>query len=234
VPRTAIENAISANCLIVSREQWTSDRELFLVDEDGAATAKIDEIVRIVSEFGADLIILETQSRIAAIDENDNAAGARLVGVLEEIRDRTGATVLCVAHAGKMARQARTDTHGQNGLRGASALLDNARWGLWFRAVPKGDSGHDRIEIVNAKTFRCKRADSFKVDGVYPRLIPVDGVSPDAFDQVVEYIKANPGSTVRKVRAAVPGRGTTIGQAIRDAIDEGLVETREKRLHHVA
>ena len=76
---------------------------------------------------GARLIVLDTLSRIHGLDENSNGDMARLVAVLEHIAANTGASVLYLHHVNKgSARDGQTDQ--QQAARGASALIDNARW----------------------------------------------------------------------------------------------------------
>lgn len=76
---------------------------------------------------GQRLIIIDTLSRAHGLDENDNGAMSRLVARLETIVRQTGAAVLYLHHTSKAAALA-----GQGGMaqaaRGASALIDNARW----------------------------------------------------------------------------------------------------------
>lgn len=76
---------------------------------------------------GVRLIILDTLSRAHSMDENDNGAMARLVARLETVVRQTGAALLYLHHTSKAATLA-----GQGGMaqaaRGASALIDNARW----------------------------------------------------------------------------------------------------------
>lgn len=82
-----------------------------------------------VVEFcaGARLIVLDTLSRIHGLDENSNGDMARLVAVLEHVAASTGASVLYLHHVSKgSAREGQTDQ--QQAARGASALIDNARW----------------------------------------------------------------------------------------------------------
>lgn len=73
------------------------------------------------------LVILDTLSRAHGMDENDNGAMARLVARLETVVRQTGAALLYLHHTSKAAALA-----GQGGMaqaaRGASALIDNARW----------------------------------------------------------------------------------------------------------
>lgn len=225
VPLEAFQKAISENCLIVSREQWKQDGELFLVDSDGKPTLKTRPVIQLIRDFGADLAVFETYSRIAPVDEIDNRTAARVVGTFEEIRDQTGATIPCVAHSSKAARGGKSDINDQNGLRGAGALLDNARWGLSFRALSRGESGADQIEVTNSKSFRCKRADKFTLEVNYPgfRLVDQAELKPDVFDTVVDYVRDHPGCKLRQIRETLKRSNGTITQAIKDAVDEGLL-----------
>ncbi|CAN7186577.1 helicase RepA family protein [Phenylobacterium sp. LjRoot225] len=76
---------------------------------------------------GARLIVLDTLSRIHALDENSNGDMAQLVATLEHVAASTGASVLYLHHVSKgSAREGQTDQ--QQAARGASALIDNARW----------------------------------------------------------------------------------------------------------
>lgn len=82
-----------------------------------------------VVEFctGARLIVLDTLSRIHSLDENSNGDMSRLVATLEHVAATTGASVLYLHHVSKgSAREGQTDQ--QQAARGASALIDNARW----------------------------------------------------------------------------------------------------------
>ena len=81
-----------------------------------------------VIEIGQDakLIVFDTLSRIHELDENSNRDMARLVSVFERLAMVTGAAVLYLHHVSKgSAREGQTD---QQAARGASALIDNARW----------------------------------------------------------------------------------------------------------
>lgn len=76
---------------------------------------------------GCRLIVIDTLSRCHDLDENDNGAMSRLVSRLEQVARQTQAGVLYLHHTSKAAALA-----GQGGMaqaaRGASALIDNARW----------------------------------------------------------------------------------------------------------
>ena len=76
---------------------------------------------------GARLIVLDTLSRIHNLDENSNGDMSRLVSTLEHVAASTGASVMYLHHVSKgSAREGQTDQ--QQAARGASALIDNARW----------------------------------------------------------------------------------------------------------
>ncbi|MCL6484586.1 MAG: AAA family ATPase [Janthinobacterium lividum] len=88
-----------------------------------------DAHLRRVIEYcqGTRLVILDTLSRIHQLDENSNGDMALLVSVLEHVADKTGASVLYLHHVSKgSARDGQIDQ--QQAARGASALIDNARW----------------------------------------------------------------------------------------------------------
>lgn len=103
---------------------------------------------------GARLIVLDTLSRIHQLDENSNGDMARLVATLEYIAATTGAAVLYLHHVNKgSARDGQTDQ--QQAARGASALIDNARWCGYIvkmtedEAKQLSDRDYDRQPIGN-------------------------------------------------------------------------------------
>lgn len=227
VSRDSINEAIAEHFHVFPRERWMLDGYEHIVDEDGNPTIKVDSIIQYAKENKIDLIILDTLSRLSLIEENDNNGGARLVSALERIRDATGATILVIAHSGKVDRTKKTDIHGQNGLRGASALMDNARFGLWFRSL-----NSSKLEIRNSKTFRTRRVDPFDVIVNYPTFTLCesdDEVDEDALmTAVVEDVRANPGTTQRRTRERLKKNATKIKQAFKDADEEGLIVYKGK------
>lgn len=111
-----------------------------------------------VIEFCGDarLIVLDTLSRIHRLDENSNGDMARLVGTLEHIAASTGASILYLHHVSKgSTREFQTDQ--QQAARGASALIDNARWcGFVAKMTEKeaeclSDTPDDRLPIGNER-----------------------------------------------------------------------------------
>lgn len=105
---------------------------------------------------GARLIVLDTLTRIHSLDENSNGDMAHLVSVLEHIAATTGAAVLYLHHVNKgSARDGQTDQ--QQAARGASALIDNARWCGYVAKMTEqeaerlSDRGFDRAPIGNER-----------------------------------------------------------------------------------
>jgi RecA-family ATPase len=146
---------------------------------------------------GARLIVLDTLSRIHTLDENSNGDMARLVATLEHVAANTGASVLYLHHVSKgSAREGQTDQ--QQAARGASALIDNARWcGFVARmnedeAMRLSDRGCDREAIGNTRRGYFVRFgvskqnyDCAPIDRWYARhsggvLLPVELVDADA------------------------------------------------------
>lgn len=223
VPLSALQSEVLENCTFISREQWVEDGTLFLFDENGP-TNKVEKTIDLINSTGADLGIFETCSRIFPLDENDNTAGARLVGVLEYIRDKTGATILVIDHSSKMNRSGKTDLQGQNSLRGAGAKLDNSRFGLLIEPQ-KRENGADVLKVTNSKTFRCKRAETFRVSVEYPRffLLPDAAEKTDPNNALVEIVRSNPGIKRRDLIAKLSGQGSKRSAAIKWCVTEEFI-----------
>ncbi|TQE93494.1 MAG: AAA family ATPase [Spiribacter salinus] len=91
-------------------------------------TALADRIVEAVQGMDEPpvLIVLDPLSRFDGGDPNDNADGTRLIEAAEHIRKSTGATVLIPHHVNKAS--SKESAAGQEAIRGASGLVDGARW----------------------------------------------------------------------------------------------------------
>ena len=76
---------------------------------------------------GVRLLVIDTFSRFHGGDENSNAEMADVVGALEVIAERTGAAVLALHHTSKAAAL-NGQQASQQSTRGASSIVDNARW----------------------------------------------------------------------------------------------------------
>jgi RecA-family ATPase len=85
------------------------------------------------------LIVIDTLSRIHFLDENSNGQMAQLLTYLERIAVETNTAILLLHHSSKsMAVQGRGDE--QQAARGASSLVDNARWQAYMSGMTKGEA----------------------------------------------------------------------------------------------
>lgn len=80
-----------------------------------------------VGVSGMRLIVIDTLSRCHSLDENSNGDMARVVSQLEYLAAQTRSSVLFLHHIGKSAMRDKEGGE-QHAARGASALIDNARW----------------------------------------------------------------------------------------------------------
>lgn len=113
---------------------------------------------------GSRLIVLDTLSRIHQLDENSNGDMAHLVATLEYVAATTGASVLYLHHANKgSARSGLLDQ--QQAARGASALIDNARWcGYVAKMTP--DEAKGLSESTNGDAITAQRRSLFVRFGI--------------------------------------------------------------------
>lgn len=88
---------------------------------------------------GARLLVIDTLSRVHQLDENSNADMSRLIAAFEDISKVTGAAVLFLHHANKTSIREGFGDH-QHAARGASALIDNARWCSYVAKMTEDES----------------------------------------------------------------------------------------------
>lgn len=87
---------------------------------------------------GVRLLIIDTLRRAHSGDENSNSEMAKLLGVCERVCSRTGVSILLVHHTRKGG--AGDGGEAQHAARGASALVDNARWGACLDRMSEHDA----------------------------------------------------------------------------------------------
>lgn len=117
------------------------------------------------SSSGARLIVLDTLSRIHTRDENSNGDMARLIATLEHVAASTGASVLYLHHVSKgSARECQTDQ--QQAARGASALIDNARWCGFVEKMTEKDAARFSDRAFDRKPIGNERRGYFVRFGV--------------------------------------------------------------------
>lgn len=108
------------------------------------------------------LIVFDTLSRIHNLDENSNSDMSYVLGRLEQLAVTSGAAVLFLHHVSKgSARDGQTDQ--QQAARGASALIDNARWCGYVTRMTEGEAARlsehpsDRRPIGNDRRHQFLR-----------------------------------------------------------------------------
>jgi len=124
------------------------------------------QLRRIIDDStGARLIVLDTLSRIHSLDENSNGEMAELVTTLEHVAAVTGASVLYLHHVSKgSARDGLTDQ--QQAARGASALIDNARWCGFVAAMTGEEAKRLSDSAIDRKPIGDERRRHFVRFGV--------------------------------------------------------------------
>lgn len=94
----------------------------FELQPDLDLSRDIDELIELCKEHAYDLIIFDTQSKIFAMEnENDNSEGNRKAKLLDRLKMETGAAVLLIHHTSKGG-----DGKGVHRGRGASAIAGSA------------------------------------------------------------------------------------------------------------
>lgn len=99
------------------------------------------------------LVILDPVSRFRGGDENDNEAATRFVESVEQIRSKTDATILLPHHVSKMGSSGDSDQLDMNMLRGASALVDGARWAAAMATMRKDEAAQYDVNKEDAKRY---------------------------------------------------------------------------------
>lgn len=120
-----------------------------MADGDIAATPMAERIIETAKQMaGPVLIVLDPLSRFDGGDGNDNGDGTRLIEVAERIRKGTGATVLLPHHMSKAG--IRNPESGQEAVRGASGLVDGARWVGTLATLRRDDAKSYGVEPEEA------------------------------------------------------------------------------------
>lgn len=113
----------------------------------------------------ARLIVLDTLSRVHCLDENSNGDMSRLVTTLEQIAVVTGASVLYLHHVNKMSVRDGLSNQ-QQSARGASALIDNARWCGFVAKMAESEAKTLSDQINTGQPIGNDRRESFVRFGV--------------------------------------------------------------------
>ncbi len=109
-------------------------------------------LLEILSTNNARLCVIDTLSRCHSADENSNKEMAQVMSILERIARDSGAAIVMVHHTSKsMAAHGRTDE--QQSARGASLLVDNARWQSFMAVMSEAEAKKQKIKADDRKYY---------------------------------------------------------------------------------
>lgn len=117
-----------------------------------------------VARYRPNLLVLDTKSRLYGLDENSNDHAAQWLSALERlIANHPTLSILVVSHNSKSS--VATGDTGQHAARGASALVDNARFVLSLTGIGRdesrkyGDEAGDFVRLTHAKPSYSRPAE---------------------------------------------------------------------------
>ncbi|MDA3919942.1 MAG: AAA family ATPase [Salinisphaera sp.] len=140
------------------------DRLTREIDRDIEPTLIGDRIIALVQQLERPikLIVLDPLSRFRGGEENSNSHATAFVRQVERIARETGATVLVAHHVAKNTWRASDGLH-QDGMRGASALIDGFRFGLGMATLRKDEASKFNVDPDDARQY--VRAEPIKQNG---------------------------------------------------------------------
>jgi len=119
------------------------DWRMLYHDETGDVqeTDRVDYLISEIKMLGdVRFVVLDPLVAFNGANENDNAEMSRLMFTLDRIANETGAAVLIVHHVSKGGQVTSLNDASQAVVRGASALVDNARSAILLTRLPRADA----------------------------------------------------------------------------------------------
>lgn len=124
------------------------------VDLDSGALAETEffaSVLAQVKERRPALVVLDPASRFMGTEENDNAQATRWITLAEKLKNtESRPTVLVLVHTGK-----GKDLDNQEAIRGASAMVDGARWAATLSRLTRDGEDFDVLQLRRVKNNRC-------------------------------------------------------------------------------
>lgn len=149
--RVAVGESMSVQC--------TRGKDWRLIEEVGGvlvASKACDLIIdKLRRELNLSLLILDPSIMFAGVDENDNAAAAVYMRVLDRIASELNCAVLVGTHTNKGALS--SDDLDQSAVRGASAFVDNARGNWILRTMTENEALAHAVPSEQRHRFACLR-----------------------------------------------------------------------------
>jgi RecA-family ATPase len=164
--RRKIWDAVGENFGVLGKEKFHAFG-LYekMIDEHGDATEKYNRFLDTIQKIKPDLIVIDTKTKAAGVDENDNQLNSRMMDHMARLcESENKPSVLLISHVSKSVRSGK-DSYAGNATRGAGAIGDDSRFTLWFRVESSDDS---LIEIINTKNSYGKKAQPIVVEFDFP------------------------------------------------------------------
>ena len=147
-----------------------------------------------VARYRPNLLVLDTKSRLYGLDENSNDHAAQWLVALERlIADHPMLSILIVSHNSKSS--VTTGDTSQHAARGASSLVDNARFVMLLAGVDDkgsrklGGEADEFVRLVHAKPNYSRRAEpAIFRRGPLGVLSPVD-VAQAHSDRIIDAVE---------------------------------------------
>ncbi|SEO92494.1 helicase RepA family protein [Aquisalimonas asiatica] len=122
------------------------------VERELIRTPMADRVIATANELpGPVLIVLDPLARFDGGEPNASDDATRVIETAEHIRKHTGATVLLPHHTRKAA--ALDEDAGQEAVRGASGLVDGARWIGLMQKLRKADAKRYGLQEEDAPRY---------------------------------------------------------------------------------
>ncbi len=121
-----------------------------LINEKGNQTKVFDSIIKKAKSLkGLRLIVIDTLRRAHDCDENSNGAMSNVLRKFEWMAEQTGAAVLLLHHENKSG--AGDSGAGASAIRGASSIVDNARYAMRLQTMTAAEAEKRDITDVERK-----------------------------------------------------------------------------------
>lgn len=131
-----------------------NNRLTYLADGAVCGTGRAHAIAATANQLNEPkLVVLDPVARFRGGEENNNEHATRFIEEAERLRESTGATVIMVHHVNKAGLVAGSEGISAEGVRGASALLDGARWAMAMGTLKKEEAGKFGIDRDDAGKY---------------------------------------------------------------------------------
>lgn len=147
-------DSVDENCGIKSVRGL--DFRMLQHDEMGdlQETGRVDEIISVIKNlWDVKLLVIDPLIYFNGGSENDNEEMGRLMVTLDRVAAETGAAVVVVHHASKGGQGGAINDATQAAIRGASALVDNARAAMLVSRIPAREAMAYGLTADDAQRF---------------------------------------------------------------------------------